>query len=177
IEAAVVPGTGKLTMTGKLGEVFREAAQSAVTYMRSRAESFGLGRDFWEHLDLHIHIPELWGVDGPSAGITIATAVVSAVCNVPVRHDVAMTGEITLRGQVRPIGGLKEKLLAARQAGVQRVLIPMDNEKDLRDLPKNMRETLDVVLVEHMDDVLRLALVEPLPRYKGEPVEQEQRPQ
>ncbi|HND31682.1 MAG TPA: endopeptidase La [Myxococcota bacterium] len=177
IEAAVVPGTGKLTMTGKLGEVFREAAQSAVTYMRSRAESFGLGRDFWEHLDLHIHIPELWGVDGPSAGITIATAVVSAVCNVPVRHDVAMTGEITLRGQVRPIGGLKEKLLAARQAGVQRVLIPMDNEKDLRDLPKNMRGTLDVVLVEHMDDVLRLALVEPLPRYKGEPVEQEQRPQ
>ncbi len=177
IEAAVVPGTGKLTMTGKLGEVFREAAQSAVTYMRSRAESFGLGRDFWEHLDLHIHIPELWGVDGPSAGITIATAVVSAVCNVPVRHDVAMTGEITLRGQVRPIGGLKEKLLAARQAGVLRVLVPMDNEKDLRDLPKNLRENLDVVLVEHMDDVLRLALVEPLPRYKGEPVEQEQRPQ
>ncbi len=177
IEAAVVPGTGKLTMTGKLGDVFREAAQSAVTYMRSRAESFGLSRDFWEHLDLHIHIPELWGVDGPSAGITIATAVVSAVCNVPVRHDVAMTGEITLRGQVRPIGGLKEKLLAARQAGVLRVLVPIDNEKDLRDLPKNLRQTLDVVLVEHMDDVLRLALVEPLPRYKGEPVEQEQRPQ
>lgn len=172
IEAAVVPGTGKITLTGKLGDIFRESAQAAVTYMRSRAEALGLARDFWEHLDLHIHIPELWGVDGPSAGITLATAVVSAACQIPVRRDVAMTGEITLRGRVRPIGGLKEKLLAAHQAGITCVLIPADNAKDLRDVPKTVREALSIIQVEHMDDVLRLALAASIPTQMFEkPVE------
>lgn len=158
IEAMVVPGSGKTTMTGQLGSVFRESCEAAITYMRSRSEPLGLERDFWNRLDVHVHVPDLWGVDGPSAGITLATAVVSAVCRLPVRRDIAMTGEITLRGNVRPIGGLKEKLLAAVQAGVRRVLIPKDNEKDLRDIPKMVKERLEILPVEHMDEVLKLAL-------------------
>jgi ATP-dependent Lon protease len=120
-----------------------------------------LKADFWQTLDLHVHVPELWGVDGPSAGITLATAVVSAVCQLPVRRDVAMTGEITLRGQVRPIGGLKEKLLAAMQAGVTTVLIPTDNVADLRDVPKAVRDMLQIIPVQHMDEVLTAALAVP----------------
>jgi len=158
IESVVMPGSGKLTMTGQLGSVFRESCEAAITYMRTRADRFGLAKDFWQKLDVHVHVPELWGVDGPSAGITLATAVVSAVCNLPVRRDVAMTGEITLRGDVRPIGGLKEKLLAAQQAGVRRVLVPRDNEKDLRDVPKPVRAALEIIPVDHMDQVLELAL-------------------
>ncbi len=158
IEAAVVPGTGKVTMTGQLGAVFRESCEAAITYMRSRAERLGLARDFWQKLDVHVHVPELWGVDGPSAGITLCTAVVSAVCGISVRRDVAMTGEITLRGDVRPIGGLKEKLLAASAAGVRLVLIPRDNEKDLRDVPKAVLAVLEVVPVDHMDQVLERSL-------------------
>ena len=158
IEAMVVPGGGKTTMTGQLGSVFRESCEAAITYMRSRSEPLGLEKDFWSRLDVHVHVPELWGVDGPSAGITLATAVVSSVCHLPVRRDVAMTGEITLRGNVRPIGGLKEKLLAAVQAGVRRVLIPKDNEKDLRDIPRMVKERLEILPVEHMDEVLKLAL-------------------
>jgi ATP-dependent Lon protease len=158
IEAMVVPGGGKTTMTGQLGSVFRESCEAAITYMRSRSEPLGLEKDFWNRLDVHVHVPDLWGVDGPSAGITLATAVVSAVCRLPVRRDVAMTGEITLRGHVRPIGGLKEKLLAAMQAGVSRVLIPMENEQDLRDIPRMVRERLEILPVAHMDEVLRLAL-------------------
>ncbi len=158
IEAAVVRGSGKTTLTGQLGAVFRESAQAAVTYMRIRSAELGLRPDFWTGLDLHVHVPELWGVDGPSAGITLATAVVSAVCGIPVRHDVAMTGELTLRGQVRPIGGLKEKLLAALAAGITRVLIPADNEGDLRDVPKSVREALTIVPVATMDEVLVQAL-------------------
>jgi ATP-dependent Lon protease len=153
-----VHGTGKTTLTGQLGNVFRESCEAAITYMRSRSQRLGLPVDFWQKIDLHLHVPELWGVDGPSAGITLATAVVSAVCQIPVRRDVAMTGEITLRGQVRPIGGLKEKLLAASQAGIRRVLIPRDNEKDLRDVPASVRARLEILPVEHMDEVLRLAL-------------------
>ena len=159
IEAIALPGTGKITLTGKLGEVFRESAQAAITWMRSRADSLGLARDFWEHTDLHVHIPELWGVDGPSAGITLVTAIISAVCRLPVRRDVAMTGEISLRGQVRPIGGLKEKLLAAQQAGVRCVLIPADNTRDLPEVPRSTREALDIRPVSHMDEVLAAALV------------------
>jgi ATP-dependent Lon protease len=145
-------------MTGQLGSVFRESCEAAITYVRSRREQLGLGRDFWQQLDVHVHVPELWGVDGPSAGITLTTAVVSAICRLPVRRDVAMTGEVTLRGRVRPIGGLKEKLLAASQAGIRRVLIPRDNEKDLRDIPRQVRDKLEILAVEHMDEVLTLAL-------------------
>ena len=158
IEAAVVRGTGKTTMTGQLGTVFRESCEAAITYLRGRADRFGLEDDFWQRIDLHVHVPELWGVDGPSAGITLATAVVSAVCRIPARRDVAMTGELTLRGEVRPIGGLKEKLLAATQAGVRQVLVPRDNARDLREVPRAVREALDIVLVEHMDEVLERAL-------------------
>jgi ATP-dependent Lon protease len=158
IEAAVVRGTGKSSMTGQLGSVFRESCEAAIFYIRSRVAQLGLDREFMSSHDVHVHVPELWGVDGPSAGITLTTAVVSAVCQLPVRHDVAMTGEVTLRGHVRPIGGLKEKLLAALQAGVRRVLIPKDNEKDLRDVPRAVRERLEILCVEHMDEVLTLSL-------------------
>jgi len=158
IEAAAVRGTGKTTLTGQLGSVFQESSQAAITYIRSRSANLGLKPDFYQELDLHVHVPELWGVDGPSAGITIATAVVSAVTGIAVRREVAMTGEITLRGQVRPIGGLKEKLLAAHRAGVARVLVPKDNESDLRDCPPLVKEALDIVLVQHMDEVLTRAL-------------------
>ncbi len=158
IEAAAVRGTGKTTLTGQLGSVFQESCQAAITYIRSRSANLGLKPDFYAELDIHVHVPELWGVDGPSAGITIATAVVSAVTGIAVLRDVAMTGEITLRGQVRPIGGLKEKLLAAHRAGVTRVLVPKDNESDLRDVPAMVKDSLDVVLVQHMDEVLTRAL-------------------
>ena len=158
IEAAVMRGVGKTQLTGQLGEVFRESAKAAVTYMRMHSAELGLKSDFWSTLDLHVHVPELWGVDGPSAGITLATAVISAVSGIPVRRDVAMTGEITLRGEVRPIGGLKEKLLAAKAAGVTRVLIPKDNVRDLRDVPKSVRETIVIVPVGTMDEVLVHAL-------------------
>jgi ATP-dependent Lon protease len=158
IEAAAVRGTGKTTLTGQLGTVFQESCQAAITYIRSRSASFGLKPDFYQELDIHVHVPELWGVDGPSAGITIATAVVSVVTRIPVRRDVAMTGEITLRGQVSPIGGLKEKLLAAHRAGITTVLIPKDNEPDLAEISRVVLEKLDVRLVEHMDEVLLAAM-------------------
>jgi ATP-dependent Lon protease len=158
IEASAVPGTGKTTMTGQLGSVFRESCEAALTYIRTRAEQLGLPREPFAELDVHVHVPELWGVDGPSAGITLTTALVSAVCGLPVRRDVAMTGEVTLRGHVRPIGGVKEKLLAASQAGVRRVLLPRENARDLREVPRSVRAGLDVRLVEHMDEVLTLAL-------------------
>ncbi len=158
VEALALPGSGKITMTGQLGAVFRESCEAAIAWLRSRADKLGLEKDFWQHTDVHVHVPELWGVDGPSAGITLSTAIVSAICRIPVRHDVAMTGEITLRGHVKPIGGLKEKLLAAQAAGVTRALIPIDNEKDLRDVPRGLRETMDLHLVSTMDEVLTLAL-------------------
>ncbi len=158
VEALALPGSGKITMTGSLGSVFRESCEAAIAWMRSRADKLGLEKDFWQHVDVHVHVPELWGVDGPSAGITLSTAIVSAICRIPVRRDVAMTGEITLRGFVKPIGGLKEKLLAAQAAGVTRALIPIDNEKDVRDVPRALRETMDLHLVSTMDEVLTLAL-------------------
>jgi ATP-dependent Lon protease len=158
IEAVAVPGTGKTTLTGQLGSVFQESCQAAITYIRSRSANLGLKPDFYASLDLHVHVPELWGVDGPSAGITIATAVVSAVTGIAVQRDVAMTGEITLRGQVRPIGGLKEKLLAAHRAGVTRVLVPHDNEADLGEVPAMVKDSLQIVVVQHMDEVLTQAL-------------------
>jgi ATP-dependent Lon protease len=159
-EATVMPGKGKLIITGKLGEVMQESAQAAMSYVRSRADRFGIDRRFAETCDIHIHLPEgAIPKDGPSAGVTMATALVSALAKIPVRRDVAMTGEITLRGRVLPIGGLKEKTLAAHRAGMKTVLIPKENRKDLRDIPKKIRDQLRIVPVEYVDDVLREALL------------------
>ncbi|HEX9050871.1 MAG TPA: endopeptidase La, partial [Anaeromyxobacter sp.] len=159
VEVQVMPGKGKLTITGKLGEVMQESAQAAMSYVRSRAELLGLDKRFLENVDIHVHVPEgAIPKDGPSAGITMATTLVSALCRIPVRKDVAMTGEITLRGRVLPIGGLKEKVLAAHRGGIKKVLIPKENAKDVREIPKKVREKLQIVLVEHADEVLREAL-------------------
>jgi ATP-dependent Lon protease len=160
VEAQVMPGKGKLTITGKLGEVMQESAQAAMSYVRSRAELLGLDKRFLESVDIHVHVPEgAIPKDGPSAGITMATTLVSALCRHAVRRDVAMTGEITLRGRVLPIGGLKEKVLAAHRGGIKKVLIPKENAKDVREIPKRVRERLQIVLVESVDEVLREALV------------------
>ncbi|MDP2690327.1 MAG: endopeptidase La, partial [Deltaproteobacteria bacterium] len=159
IEVALVPGKGKLIITGKLGDVMQESAQAAMTYIRSRATELGLEKDFYQKLDIHIHVPEgAIPKDGPSAGITMATALASALIKVPVHKGVAMTGEITLRGKVLPIGGLKEKLLAAHRAGIFTVLIPSENEKDLKEIPAQIMRKVKTHLVEHMDDVLVKAL-------------------
>src|SRR5213593_2288426 len=159
-EVQVMPGKGKLLITGRLGEVMQESAQAAMSYVRSRAEELGLERDFYQKIDVHIHIPEgAIPKDGPSAGITMATALVSALTRIPVRHDLAMTGEVTLRGNVLPIGGLKEKVLAAHRGGIKKVLIPVENEKDIREIPAVILKSIEIELVEHMDQVLRKALV------------------
>ncbi len=159
IEVALVPGRGKLIITGKLGEVMQESAQAAMTYIRSRATELGLEKDFYQKFDIHIHVPEgAIPKDGPSAGITMGTAIASALTKIAVRKDVAMTGEITLRGKVLPIGGLKEKLLAAHRAGIPTVLVPKENEKDLKDIPAQILKKVKTVLVEHMDEVLINAL-------------------
>jgi len=159
VEAQVMPGKGKVTITGKLGEVMQESAQAAMSYVRSRAELLGLEKRFLENIDIHVHVPEgAIPKDGPSAGITMATTLVSALCRIPVRRDVAMTGEITLRGRVLPIGGLKEKVLAAHRGGITKVLIPKENAKDIREIPRKVREKLQIVLVENADDALREAL-------------------
>jgi ATP-dependent Lon protease len=159
-EVTVMPGKGKLILTGKLGDVMQESAQAALSYVRSRAERFGIDRKFIEHLDIHVHVAEgAVPKDGPSAGVTMATAMVSALTKVPVRKDVAMTGEITLRGRVLPIGGLKEKALAAHRGGTRTILIPKDNAKDVRDIPIKVRRELTIIPVDHIDEVLRHALV------------------
>ncbi len=159
IEATVMQGKGKLTLTGKLGDVMQESAQAALSYVRSRASRLGLAPDFYRRLDIHIHIPEgAIPKDGPSAGITLATAVVSALTKIPVNREIAMTGEITLRGKVLPIGGVKEKILAAHRAGNRTVLLPRDNEKDLSEIPENVQEDVAIRFVETVDEVLDLAL-------------------
>jgi ATP-dependent Lon protease len=158
-EATTMEGRGKLTTTGKLGDVMQESAQAAMSYIRSRAQLLGLNRDFYRHLDIHVHVPEgAIPKDGPSAGITMATALVSTLTGIPVKGDVAMTGEITLRGKVLPIGGLKEKLMAAHRHGMHEAIIPKDNEKDLPDIPELIRKEMKLHFVEHMDEVLRLSL-------------------
>ncbi|MFB7815391.1 endopeptidase La [Paenibacillus chitinolyticus] len=160
IEVTVMPGSGKLTLTGKLGDVMKESAQAAFSYTRSRAEQLKIAPDFHEKNDIHIHIPEgAIPKDGPSAGITMGTALISALTNIPVSSQVAMTGEITLRGRVLPIGGLKEKALAAHRAGIRTILLPKDNEKDIRDVPESVRNDLTFIPVAHMDQVLEHALV------------------
>ncbi len=160
IEVAVMPGKGKLIITGRLGDVMQESAQAAMSYVRSRARQLGLASDFYQNVDVHIHVPEgATPKDGPSAGITMATAMVSALTKIPVRNDVAMTGEVTLRGRVLPIGGLKEKVLAAHRAGIRTVLIPSENEKEIADIPPPVVKSVQLELVAHMDDVLRKSLV------------------
>ncbi|ADK84825.1 ATP-dependent protease La [Desulfarculus baarsii DSM 2075] len=158
-EAMIMPGKGKLTITGKLGEVMQESAQAALSYVRTRARRLGLPENFYTHVDIHIHVPEgATPKDGPSAGITLATSLVSALTRIPVRADVAMTGEITLRGRVLPIGGLREKIMAAHRVGMTKVLIPKDNDKDIKEIPHKVLRSVELVTVEHMDEVLRHAL-------------------
>ena len=166
-EATIMEGKGKLTTTGKLGDVMQESAHAAMSYIRSRAQSLGLPTDFYRHLDIHVHVPEgAIPKDGPSAGITIATVIYSALAKIPVRSNLAMTGEITVRGRVLPIGGLKEKLLAAHRHGITEVILPRDNEKDLPDIPDAVRADMKLHFVESMDEVLKIALereIEALP--------------
>jgi ATP-dependent Lon protease len=160
IETALMPGTGKMTVTGKLGEVMQESAQAALAYVRSRSMRLGLDAGFYQKVDIHVHVPEgAIPKDGPSAGITIATSIVSALLKVQVDRQLAMTGEITLRGRVLPIGGLTEKLLAARRGGITRVILPKENERDLTEVPENVRGSLEIILVEHVDEVLSRALL------------------
>ena len=161
VEVSVLPGRGELLLTGKLGEIMRESGQAALSYARSRATLLGLDKSFYKEVDVHVHVPEgAMPKDGPSAGITMVVALVSALTGVPTRKDVAMTGEITLRGNVLPVGGLNEKLVAARRAGITTVLIPKMNEREIRDIPAEVRNSLNIIGVETMDEVLRLALVE-----------------
>ncbi|MBI2212844.1 MAG: endopeptidase La [Acidobacteria bacterium] len=158
-EVALTRGKGSLTLTGKLGDVMQESARAALTYVRSRSEAFGVEAEFLDKVDIHIHVPEgAIPKDGPSAGITMATSLLSAVTRIPIHRDVAMTGEITLRGKVLPIGGLKEKVLAASRGGIKRVIVPKENERDLDDIPADVRETMEFHLVESMDEVVAIAL-------------------
>ena len=161
IETLIMPGKGKLTVTGKLGEVMQESAQAALSYVRSRAANLMIDDKFYKKFDIHIHIPEgAIPKDGPSAGISMCTSLVSALTKRAVYRDIAMTGEITLRGRVLPIGGLKEKIIAAHRGGIKKVLIPKENEKDLRDVPNSISKQLEIISVEHMDEVLGYALIQ-----------------
>jgi ATP-dependent Lon protease len=163
-EVQVLDGKGKMTITGQLGDVMQESAQAALSYIRGRAQALGLSREFYRNVDLHLHVPEgAIPKDGPSAGITMATALASALAKIPVRRDIAMTGEITLRGKVLAIGGLKEKLLAALRAGIFEVILPRANEKDIAELPDNIKSAMKLHFVDQMDEVLKLALEGPLP--------------
>ncbi len=171
-EVQVLDGKGKLTTTGQLGEVMQESAQAALSYVRSRAQHLGLGREFYRHVDIHVHVPEgAIPKDGPSAGITLATGLASALTKIKVRRDIAMTGEITLRGKVLAIGGLKEKLLAAHRAGIFEVIVPADNRKDMADMPELLKTEMKLHFVEQMDEVLQIALEEKLPELKDEALE------
>ena len=173
IEAVLVPGRGRVTVTGKLGDVMQESVQAANAYVRSRAAAFGIKPNIFEKRDIHVHVPEgATPKDGPSAGIAMATSIVSVLTGIPVRRDIAMTGEITLRGRVLPIGGLKEKLLAALRAGIKTVFIPKENEKDLAEIPDNVKKNLEILAVSHVDEVIGRALTKkPEPITWAEPEE------
>jgi ATP-dependent Lon protease len=175
IEATKMSGKGSLTLTGQLGDVMKESAQAALSYLRSKADGLGIAANFLERTDIHIHFPAgSIPKDGPSAGVTILTALVSLLTGIRVRSDVAMTGEVTLRGLVLPVGGIKEKVLAAHRAGIKRVIIPARNEKDLVDVPEQARKELEFVYAAHMDDVLKAALEEnPIGRRPPPPPEPE----
>ncbi|MDA2937120.1 endopeptidase La [Acidobacteria bacterium AH-259-A15] len=176
-EATTMKGKGNLTLTGKLGDVMQESAKAALSFVRSRSDQFGLVKDFHKLVDMHVHIPEgAIPKDGPSAGITLATTIVSALTGIPARRDVAMSGEITLRGKVLPIGGVKEKVLAAHRAGIKTVILPKDNEKDLKEIPESVLEDVKIVLVETMDEVLDLALERPISEKDREEFIKEQQP-
>jgi ATP-dependent Lon protease len=163
IEAVTVPGKGQIKTTGKLGEVMQESIQAAMSFVKARAPAYGVKPSIFARKDIHVHLPEgAVPKDGPSAGIGMVTAMISTLTGTPVRRDIAMTGEVTLRGRVLPIGGLKEKLLAALRGGIRTVLIPAENEKDLADIPATVKEALEIVPVSHVDEVLARALVEPL---------------
>jgi ATP-dependent Lon protease len=157
-EVSVVAGKGKLVITGLLEKGMEESAQAAMSYVRSRSSIFKLAPDFYQNIDVHVHFPDFVRKDGPSAGVTMATSIASALTKVSVKTDVAMTGEITLRGRVMPIGGLKEKLLAAHRNGIKTVIVPRENRKDLKEVPRRVLRGLRIVLVDHMDDVLREAM-------------------
>jgi ATP-dependent Lon protease len=160
VEVNVMPGKGEYKLTGQLGDVMKESAQAAISYIRSISESYGISKDYFAEHDIHIHIPEgAVPKDGPSAGITMATAILSAVTQIPVRADIAMTGEITLRGRVLPIGGLKEKLLAAKTAGITTVCVPKENEKDLEEISEEIKNGMEILLVEHLEEVTKAAFV------------------
>jgi ATP-dependent Lon protease len=164
IEVALMPGKGQLILTGQLGDVMKESAQAAMSYIRSKAARLGLKESFYSKLDVHIHVPEgATPKDGPSAGIAMTTALVSAFTKIPVSHLVGMTGEVTLRGRVLEIGGLKEKLIAAHRAGLKIIILPKDNRKDLEDVPKQVLKDLRFVFVSHMDEVLKVALTKQIP--------------
>ncbi|MDH3560156.1 MAG: endopeptidase La, partial [Gammaproteobacteria bacterium] len=159
IESTIVPGKGKMIHTGQLGDVMQESIQAATTVVRSRSAMLGIDPEFYQKYDIHVHVPEgATPKDGPSAGVGMCTALVSALTDIPVRAEVAMTGEITLRGEILPIGGLKEKLLAAHRGGISVVLIPEENRKDLADIPKNVKDKLDIRPVRWIDEVLQVAL-------------------
>jgi len=160
IEVAIMPGKGGLTLTGHLGDVMKESCQAALSYIRSRWDKLGLKKDFFNSIDIHVHVPEgAVPKDGPSAGLAIATAMLSALTKIPFNREVAMTGEITLRGRALEIGGVKEKVLAAHRAGIKTVILPKDNKKDLEDIPQYVLKELHFVYVEHMDEVVDNALV------------------
>jgi ATP-dependent Lon protease len=165
IESAVMPGKGKMQITGKLGEVMQESVKAAKSYIRSKSLDYGIIPPIFDKKDFHIHVPEgATPKDGPSAGVGMVTSIISAITEIPVDKNVAMTGEITLRGIVLPIGGLKEKLLAAHRAGIKKVLIPMENKKDLVEVPKVILETMEIIPVKNVDEVLKVALIKPLKR-------------
>jgi ATP-dependent Lon protease len=179
IEATVVPGKGKHIHTGQLGDIMLESIQAATTVIRSRAEVLGIKEDFYQNFDLHFHLPEgATPKDGPSAGVGMCTALVSSLTGIPVRSDVAMTGEITLRGEVLPIGGLKEKLLAAHRGGITTAIIPQENEKDLAEIPRNIKDKLNIIPVRWIDDVLQLALQRvPVPKDNERVIGKEKTPE
>ena len=165
IESVIMPGKGKMQITGKLGDVMQESVKAAKSYIRSKSLDYGIIPPIFDKKDFHIHVPEgATPKDGPSAGVGMVTSIVSAITEIPVNKDVAMTGEITLRGLVLPIGGLKEKLLAAHRAGIKKVLIPIDNKKDLIEVPKTVLDSIEIIPVKNIDEVLKVALIKPLKR-------------